>query len=85
MISIVCLVLNLFQITLFVTIIMSWFPMQPGGAMASVYSACFRITDPVLGPIRRTVPALRVGGLALDLSPFIVFIAIRILQGLIGC
>ncbi len=84
-INLLCLLLVFFQITLFATIILSWFPMQSGGAMASVYSVCFRVTDPILGPIRRAVPALRIGGLALDLSPFIVFIAIRILQGLIGC
>ncbi|MEJ7584832.1 MAG: YggT family protein [Acidimicrobiales bacterium] len=83
--ALVCLVLFLFRIVLFATIILSWFPIAPGSGLASVYSVCFRITDPVLGPIRRAVPALRIGGLALDLSPFIVIIGLSILGSIVGC
>jgi YggT family protein len=39
----------------------------------------FRITEPVLGPIRAIIPPVRLGGMALDLSPLIVFIGIEIL------
>ena len=81
----ICLLFFLFEIVLFATIILSWFPIAPGTALASVYSVCFRITDPVLGPIRRAVPALRIGGLALDLSPFIVLIGLRVIRAFIGC
>lgn len=83
--AIVCSLLFLFRIVLFATIILSWFPIAPGSALASVYSVCFRITDPVLGPIRRAIPALRIGGLALDLSPFIVLIGLQVIGAVIGC
>jgi len=33
-----------------------------------------------LAPIRRVIPPLRLGGIALDLSPLILLIAIQILQ-----
>jgi uncharacterized protein YggT (Ycf19 family) len=33
-----------------------------------------RITEPVLGPIRRHVPALQAGGAAWDLSPVVALI-----------
>lgn len=82
---ILCLLINLFRIVLFATIILSWFPIAPGTTLASVYSVCFRITDPVLGPIRRAVPALRIGGLALDLSPFIVLIGLQVIGAIVGC
>ena len=83
--AIVCLLIFLFRIVLFATIILSWFPIAPGSTLASVYSVCFRITDPVLGPIRRAIPALRIGGLALDLSPFIVILGLVVLESVIGC
>jgi len=79
----ICLALTLYQLALFGRIILSWFPMQPGTALASVHSVLWRITEPVLGPLRRTIPALQLGGLALDLSPILVLIAIQILQGIL--
>jgi YggT family protein len=41
------------------------------------------ITEPVLRPVRRIVPPLRVGGTAVDLSPIIVWIVILIVRGLL--
>ena len=41
------------------------------------------LTEPVLGPLRRVLPAVRLGAVALDLSPFVVIIGARILQGFI--
>ncbi len=79
----VCLALTLYQIALFGRIVLSWFPTQPGSGLASVQSVLWRVTEPVLGPLRRTIPALQLGGLALDLSPILVLIAIRILQGIL--
>ena len=39
----------------------------------------FELTEPVLGPLRRAIPALRVGGMAIDLSPMIVMFVIYLL------
>ena len=57
-------------------IILSWFPMPPGGAMASIFGVLYNITEPVLGPVRRLLPAVGM----LDLSPIVVFIGIQIIQ-----
>jgi YggT family protein len=80
---VVCSVLNLYALIVLAAIVMSWFPLQPGGAAASVYGVLFRLTEPVLGPIRRTIPAVRLGGLALDLSPIILLIALRVIGAFI--
>ena len=40
-------------------------------------------TEWLLGPLRRVIPPLRLGGAALDLSPLIVIIGIQILSGLL--
>lgn len=60
---------------------MSWVRIEPGSSVASVYSALFNLTEPVLGPLRRTIPPVRLGMAALDLSPLIVLIGIQLLQG----
>ena len=69
--------LNLYILALFGRIILSWFPLDPNGPVASVYSFLYAITEPVLGPVRRMMPPL--GGL--DLSPIVVLFAIQILRG----
>ena len=61
----------------------SW---QPGKAMVVVLEATYTVTDPPLKLLRRFIPPLRLGGVALDLSFFvlmiIVFILIRLTQSM---
>ncbi len=80
---IICLLLQAYLIILFARVIISWFPVSPGSGLASVYSFLYSITEPVLGPLRRMIPPVGMGGMGLDLSPLIVFFGIIILQGLI--
>ncbi len=47
--------------------------------MATVYGFLYAVTEPVLGPIRRLIPPMGVGGMGLDLSPIIVFFGLTIL------
>src|SRR6476620_5021707 len=69
--QLVCLLLNLFTLAVLGVIVLSWFPLQPGGPMSSVWGVLRRITDPVLAPLRRLIPPI--GGM-FDLSPMIVII-----------
>jgi YggT family protein len=63
---------------MFARIILSWFPIQPGSALAPVFSVLYAITEPVLGPIRRLLPPVGIGGMGIDLSPMIVTLAIQL-------
>ncbi len=83
--SVVCIVGQLYFLALMARIILSWFPMQPGGAGAGAFSFLYSVTEPVLGPLRRAIPPLRLGAMALDLSPIIVIFGLRILLSAIGC
>ena len=84
--GVLCLIGNLYIIALFARIILSWFPVSPGGPMASIYEALYRITEPVLGPVRRILPPVGIGGMGLDLSPIIVLLVLRIiLFPALGC
>ena len=81
--GLLCLILNAYFIALFIRIILSWFPIQPGSAMAQIFSVLYTITEPVLGPVRRMIPPI--GG-GIDISPIIVFLGIQVLATvLFGC
>jgi YggT family protein len=63
---------------LFPRALLSWFPAAPGSTLASVNAVLYRLTEPVLGPVRRLLPPVRAGGFGLDLSFIIVFIGIQL-------
>ena len=64
--AILCPLLKLYLFALFGRIILSWFPISPGSALASVYRFLYTITEPVLGPVRRVIPPIGGGGMAFD-------------------
>ncbi len=72
--GIVCTILELWLFAMFVRIVLSWFPVSEGGAMATVTNALGAITDPVLDPVRRVLPPVRLGTMGLDLSPMVVLL-----------
>ena len=67
--------LNLYVLAIIGRIILSWFPLEPGSAMASVFTFLYRATEPVLGPVRRIMPPM--GGF--DFSPIIVILALQLI------
>lgn len=81
--EIVCLAISAYTLIILVRIVLTWFPLDPDGAMATVAGFLFMITDPVLGPLRRALPAVRLGSVSLDLSPIIVLVGLGILQSAI--
>ena len=82
----ICVLLNLYLLALFARIILSWFPISPDSPMAPVFSFLYSVTEPVLGPIRRLLPPVGMGGMGLDLSPIIVVFGAQLLVfPLIGC
>ena len=64
---------------LFPRAILSWFPVSPGSPLATVNHWLYRLTEPVLAPVRRILPPVRTGAMAIDLSFIVVFIAIYII------
>lgn len=78
---ILCYVLQLYWLVLILRIVLSWFPVSGEGFMASVQGFLFAVTEPVLGPLRSILPPVRLGAVALDLSPLVVLIGIQILIG----
>lgn len=83
--QIVCTLGNLYFIALFARIILSWFPISPESPFATIFGFLYTITEPVLGPIRRLLPPIGMGGMGLDLSPIIVFFGLQIVMRALGC
>ena len=73
-------ILNLFLFILVVRVVLSYIPAQPGSVLVPITRFFEAITEPVLRPVRRVVPPLRVGGGAMDLSPIIVWVIILIIS-----
>jgi YggT family protein len=71
------LVVWIFIIALIARALLSWFPMEPGTPLYGVVRTLDRFTEPVLRPIRRLLPPVRAGGMAIDLS---IIIAILVLE-----
>jgi YggT family protein len=75
--NVLCGVLNLYVIAIVLRMVLSWFPLEPGGVVSQVSGVLRRITDPLLEPLRRVLPPL--GGL--DLSPLIAILGLQIVVG----
>lgn len=76
------------QLLLLARVVSSWVLVLagPGGhhpGMARVDTALARLTDPILAPVRRIIPPLRLGSVALDLSIPVVLLALSLLATLL--
>ncbi len=78
--GIICLLLFIYSIIFLVRIISSWLPIPFSGPLRRIMDLIYAVTEPVMRPLRNMLPPLRLGALALDLSPIIVFIVIGVLQ-----
>lgn len=83
--QILCALSTLYFFAILGRILLSWFPISPDGMAASIFSFLYAITEPVLGPIRRALPPVAMGGLGLDLSPIIVIFVLQLFIGPFLC
>lgn len=83
MVDLLCQVTLLYEVCIWIRVILSWFPLASGGLMGRINDLLVTITEPLLGPIRRVLP--RAG--MFDLSPIVAALGIEILvrQLLLGC
>ncbi len=76
-------VLELYVVILIARALLSWFPIHGDSALVPVVRVLDRLTEPVLAPIRRILPPMRAGGMAIDLSIIVAVIVIQIVASLI--
>ena len=71
--SIIELLLGTFIVLLFVRLIVDWIQMfarswTPRGPVLVILEGVYTVTDPPVKALRKVIPPLRLGGVALDLS-----------------
>jgi len=76
-------ILQAYVIVLFARALLSWFPVHAGSPLLPVLRVLDRLTEPVLGPIRRILPPVRAGGMAIDLSIIVAIIVVELVASLI--
>ncbi len=87
--SLVSLVLLLLQVLLIVRAVLDWTvalagPSAYGSVRSRLTAGVHAVTEPILAPVRRVLPPLRLGGMAIDLAFIVVFLAIVIIRSLIS-
>jgi YggT family protein len=87
--ALVSLVLLLMQVLLIARAVLDWTatlagPSAYGSVRSRLSAGVYAVTEPVLAPVRRIIPPLRLGGFAIDTAFIVVFLAIVVIRSLIG-
>ncbi|HUO49536.1 MAG TPA: YggT family protein [Acidimicrobiales bacterium] len=73
----------LYTLVLIGRAVISWFPITPGTPLETVARVLERLTEPLLRPIRRILPPVRAGGMAIDLSIIVAILGLGIVGPII--
>jgi len=81
-------ILTLYKWALFLRIIIDYARMfarnwRPNSFLIAIFEAIYAVTEPAMAYVRRFVPPLRLGGVAIDLSFIVLIIAVDLLRGII--
>jgi YggT family protein len=87
--GIVSLVLLVLQVLLIARAVLDWSvvlagPTAHGSIRSRLITVVHAVTEPVLAPVRRALPPLRLGGVGIDLAFIVVFLAIILVRAVIG-
>ncbi len=80
MIELVCVALRLYGFAVLAWVILSWVRIPSTHPLARLVVFLDRIIYPVILPLRRILPGVRMGPAMLDLSPLVLLLAISLLQ-----
>ena len=78
-----CVFILLFQLVFLLRLVMSFFPIGDGSPFATVRDLSIVVTDPVVIPLRRSLPPLPGGLAGFGLAEILVLIGLQILEALI--
>jgi len=74
--------LQIYWYVLVLYVIFSWVP-RPPDALRPFVVGVARLVEPVAAPLRRAIPPLRLGMVALDLSILVLLIGTSLLRGVV--
>ena len=84
----VATLLDLYFVVLLARLVFDWIQLfarewRPKGPVLVVAEFVYTLTDPPLKAIRKVVPPLRLGGIALDLAFIILALAVQVVANLL--
>ena len=87
--SVIGFVLYLYLLVLFARLVLGWVQVfsrdwRPKGVVLVIAEAVYSLTDPPLNALRRVLPPLRIGGVALDLAFFVLVLVIYVLLAIVS-
>ena len=87
--GIILQLLTLFEVALFIRLVIDYVRIfarnwRPNSLVMDLFEVIYSVTEPAMSFVRRFIPPLRIGGVALDLSFIVLIFAINTLQKLIS-
>jgi YggT family protein len=79
-------VLLLVMLVLLARVVLDWVGVlapNAGTGLVRARGVAYRLTEPLIAPVRRVVPPLRVGGVSIDLAFTLVFLAVVVLRSVV--
>lgn len=87
--DIICTLLRFFLYFMLAWIILSYVAgygrLPWGHPIRKIYDGMNRVMEPLLSPIRRVLKPVRLGTMALDLSPLVIYAIVLILLRVLPC
>ncbi|MCU1668250.1 MAG: hypothetical protein JWP40_1177 [Blastococcus sp.] len=80
------LALLIFELILVARIVLDWVGVLApagGGGLVRARGWTHAVTEPVIGRVRRVLPPMRVGPVAIDLAFTVVFLAVIVLRSIV--
>jgi YggT family protein len=78
-----CLVTFAAQLVLVAAVVVSWFPADAGPTLEALRRGLVAVVEPVVEPVRRLAPPVRVGSLSVDVAPLVVLVVVTVVRGLV--
>jgi YggT family protein len=87
--SLLYFIVWLFLVALIIRLVFDWVQMfsrdwRPRGIVLILAEPVYSVTDPPLRALRRVLPPLRIGAVALDLAFTALFLIVVVLLGVLG-
>ena len=80
-------ILLLFELVLIARMVVDWTgalsPVGGHGGFHQIRRMIYRVTEPVLAPVRRVVRPVRIGSMSIDLAFTAVFVAVVVLRSVV--
>ncbi len=89
LLALVSALLLLFELVLVARVVLDWVGVlgvssgRAAGSITGVRTVLHRVTEPVLSPVRRKLPPVRLGGISLDLSVTAVLVVLILVRSVL--